>query len=73
MLDRQKGNIVFECDGCDDVLDTGTSNFDAAVNLLNREEWRSKKTVRLDAPGSRPDDKKDEWEHYCSRCKKVYT
>ena len=72
MLDRQKGNIIFKCDGCDEVLDTETSNFDAAVNLLNREDWRSKKVIRSAASSSRPDDKKDEWNHYCSRCKKSY-
>jgi len=59
MLDRQKGNVVFECDGCDEVLETETSNFDAAVNMLNQEDWRSRKVG-------------DTWEHYCLKCKKVY-
>ncbi len=59
MLDRQKGGIVFECDGCNEVLETETSNFDAAVNMLNREDWRSKKVG-------------NGWEHYCFRCRKSY-
>lgn len=56
MLDRQKGNIVFECDSCADTLDTGTGNFEAAKNLLDREGWRARKD-------------NGDWEHFCSKCK----
>ena len=27
MIDRQHGNLVFECDGCGDTFETGGSEF----------------------------------------------
>ena len=30
MLDRQHGKIVFECDSCNEVLETETRDFDEA-------------------------------------------
>jgi hypothetical protein len=30
MLDRQYGNVVFECDSCNEVLKTETRDFDDA-------------------------------------------
>jgi hypothetical protein len=54
-IDRQKGNIVFECNGCHEVLETDTANWDTAMNLLHREHWRARK-------------KGDEWHHYCDKC-----
>ena len=56
MLDRQKGDICFECDGCAEILDTQTSNFDAALNRMRREGWKAMKTG-------------EDWFHYCQRCK----
>jgi Fe2+ or Zn2+ uptake regulation protein len=56
MLDRQKGNIVFQCDECGEVLETNTNDFDSARNLLKRERWAVEK---IDG----------EWEHYCSNCR----
>jgi len=58
MLDRQHGDVIFECEGCSDVLETGTGNFDSALNLLRREGWRAVKFG-------------DDWQHYCPRCKAV--
>lgn len=55
MLDRQKGNIVFECDGCGEVLETETANFDAARNMMKREGWRAECVKNI-------------WSHYCSGC-----
>lgn len=56
MLDRQKGNIIWQCDECNETLDTGTSDFDAAKNLLKRERWAVEKVD-------------DTWEHFCPDCK----
>jgi hypothetical protein len=39
MLDRQSGDIIFECDGCGEVLATDTGNFNAARNLLQQNGW----------------------------------
>lgn len=57
MLDRQKGDIVFECDGCGEVLETGTGDFDAARNLMRREQWSS---VRVGVT----------WQNFCPQCSK---
>jgi len=43
MLDRQHGKIVFECDSCDAVLDTETGDFDEALAIMKREEWKVQK------------------------------
>lgn len=46
MLDRQKGDIIFECDGCGATLGSETGNFElgaepAAPRTLARSEgWR---------------------------------
>lgn len=55
MLDRQKGNIIFECDTCADTLDTGTGSFDAALNQLRRDGWRAQLVA-------------GEWVHWCQKC-----
>ena len=59
MLDRQGGNIWFECDTCPETLDTGTSDFDSARNLLRREGWRTSKVGT-------------EWVHACSNCSEAH-
>ncbi len=58
-LTQDHGNHVFQCDGedCRETLDTETSNFDAARNVLRRNRWKPKKN-----PTS------DEWEHFCPDC-----
>jgi len=55
MLDRQKGNIIFECDGCADVLETETGDFDSAMNLFRREGWKARKIG-------------EDWMHLCRKC-----
>jgi hypothetical protein len=57
MMDRQGGKFVFECDGCTEVLETNTGNFATAKELLDAECWRARRV-------------KDEYEHYCPKCKK---
>jgi Fe2+ or Zn2+ uptake regulation protein len=55
MLDQQKGDFFFQCDDCGEVLETKTSNFDAARNVLKREGWRAIKVGEA-------------WEHRCPQC-----
>jgi Fe2+ or Zn2+ uptake regulation protein len=56
MLDRQHGKIVFECDSCNEVLETETSDFDDALSILKREEWKAEKIGGV-------------WIHACPECK----
>jgi hypothetical protein len=55
MLDRQKGNVVFECDTCGESLDSETGSFDSAMNLFRREGWKARKVG-------------DVWTHKCEAC-----
>jgi hypothetical protein len=55
MLEREKGEIIWCCDGCGEVLDTGTGNWDAARNVMKREGWRAKSVG-------------DVWTHLCRNC-----
>jgi hypothetical protein len=57
MMDKQTSKFVFECDGCTEVLETNTSSFASAKELLDAEGWHARKV-------------NDEWEHFCSRCSK---
>lgn len=61
MLDRQSGKIVFECDGCEETLDTETSDFSEARATLQGENWR---TV------NEGHETKPVWSHYCPRCRR---
>lgn len=55
VLDRQHGDVVFECDGCGEVLETDTADFGSALNMLKREGWRARKFDNV-------------WQHYCGAC-----
>lgn len=55
MIDRQHGKIVFECDSCDEVLDTGERDFQVAWTLAQEEGWSARKIG-------------DEWLHGCPSC-----
>ena len=55
MIDRQHGKILVECDSCDQVLDTETSDFDEARELMKREGWRIRKIAEV-------------WLHGCPKC-----
>jgi hypothetical protein len=57
MLDRQHGKIVFECDSCNEVLETETSDFVEALTILKREEWDARKIGA-------------QWIHTCPECKR---
>lgn len=55
-LIRSRGNIVFECDGCGDEIDTGEKQFDAALEAFKLDpegqNWLSINTT-------------GDWEHFC--------
>lgn len=61
-IDRYKGYIIFECDRCHETLETGTREFNEALNELNNEGWRAQKVF----PDTRGD---GVWRHYCKGCK----
>lgn len=52
-----RGEVVFECDGCDDTLETGTDEFGEAREELKAERWITRK-----------DEDTDDWVHYCPAC-----
>lgn len=55
-----KGKIVFECDGCQEVLDTEAASWDEANEKRKEEGWRVEQVVT---------DHKTEWLHWCKDCK----
>lgn len=50
-----KGDIIFSCDSCPDAIETGTSNFEAARNVLYRQGWKAYKSGET-------------WRHRCDTC-----
>ena len=54
-IDRQKGDLIFECDGCGEVFESNTSDFNSAFNMAKRAGWRARKI-------------NDVWSHYCDCC-----
>ena len=55
MIDRQYGEITYECDACDETLETGESEFSDALGMFRRNAWKAEKV------GS-------EWTHLCPKC-----
>jgi hypothetical protein len=60
-ITHDHGDIVFQCDtkGCRATLETNTSNFESARNVLRRAHWKPEK-----------DRSSDEWRHRCAECQK---
>ncbi|MPZ58462.1 MAG: hypothetical protein GEU91_18610 [Rhizobiales bacterium] len=58
-LTHDHGNIVFTCDGkgCGSYLETDTSNFDAARNVLKRNRWKPHRRNET-----------SDWQHACPDC-----
>lgn len=54
-ITRDRGEVVFECDGpqCHETLETGERDFDAARQNLVSESWATRKLGT-------------EWYHFCS-------
>lgn len=55
MLDRQFGEITYECDACDETLETGEAEFSDALAMFRRDGWRAEKVG-------------PEWTHLCPAC-----
>lgn len=56
MMDRQHGQLVFECDNCDETLETDEGDFSEALAVFRRANWKAEK-VGLD------------WVHTCPACR----
>jgi tRNA U54 and U55 pseudouridine synthase Pus10 len=67
VLDRQKPDlIVFECDYCDDTIETGTADFDDAMEKFRDEGWHSRKVGgdwKHACPKHEKDLLRDAWQH----------
>lgn len=65
-LTRDHGDIVFQCDtdGCSETLETRTSNWPAARNLLRRAGWQPYPNPKGRAHSD------SEWNHRCCECAK---
>jgi len=55
-LHYNHGLISFECDCCDEVLDTKTDSFTKAGEIRREEGWKAVQN------------NKAEWEHRCPDC-----
>jgi hypothetical protein len=68
-LTQDHGNHVFICDGleCRSRLETNTSNFESALNLLRRAGW---KAIRIGNWHATPGAKSD-WANLCGQCVKA--
>ena len=56
-IDRQRGGkIIFECDGCDEIVETNETDFETALAIAKEAGFRVTKY-------------KGEWMHFCSTCK----
>ena len=55
MIDRQHGKMVVECDGCGEVLETGTAYWNEANATIHAEGWRAEKVG-------------GDWCNYCAAC-----
>jgi hypothetical protein len=56
VIDRQYGEITYECDGCDETLATGESEFSDALSTFRRDGWKAEKVGT-------------EWTHLCPKCR----
>lgn len=64
MLDRQKGKLFFECDGCGEVLETEQSIMDDARRVFQDNGWSAQAVEGRGRQGATTD-----WKHYCPDCK----
>lgn len=55
MMDKQKGDFVFECDSCGQSLETEQADFNTAINMMRRAGWTARKHGK-------------DWVHGCDGC-----
>lgn len=55
MIDRQYGKVTFQCDGCDEILETGEADFDAAKSAFDARGWVAESSA-------------GQWLHFCGDC-----
>lgn len=53
---RHDRQIVWECDGCGGMLESMTTDFDEAREILQENEWAYR-------------NEGGEWKHYCESCR----
>lgn len=58
MIEKEFFGFIISCDKCSNYLncDTGTDDFQGAINMAKGRGWRMRK------------DKDDDWEHICPVC-----
>ncbi len=56
MIEREDGDVVFECDGCGARCVTDHAVFTDALDQMKDRGWRVKKFGNV-------------WAHFCERCK----
>lgn len=59
MIERNGGQVVVVCDGCDERFNAESDDFQGVIEQAKQDGWR----VRPDGDGG--------WEHHCSSCKGV--
>lgn len=55
MIDRQHGNLVFECDSCSETFEAESKDFNTAWSAAKAEGWTATKNG-------------DFWLHGCPEC-----
>lgn len=55
MMDKQKGDWIFSCDVCGQVLETEQADFGVAINMMKRQRWNARKIGQ-------------DWIHGCDSC-----
>lgn len=61
-LHRQKDELTFECDTCQDFLFTDTKYMSGALGVLQSNQWRAIKRPAGQKLG-------DSFAHFCNKCK----
>lgn len=56
-VQREYGEIIFECDECGALLDTHTKDWQESKSVLERDNWSYAR-----------DDDTNEWLHFCETC-----
>lgn len=55
MVTKLYGDVVFECDSCDETFETAQADWNSAWNMAKRDGWKARKIG-------------NEWSHTCPAC-----